>query len=384
MASSTVLYFNDPLSYQSAISPADLEFVLTGGGQFRAEMTKVRMDQLWMDRFYRNMPSIIAGAMKPDRRVFTFFTSEAATLRHRGMEVSSGDIIVNNFDEMHQQTEAGFHLGSMSLTPRQLDATCKAIVGLEFTGSPLKQLVRPNAALMSRLLELHKIVAQIATTMPELLEVPEAARSLEQQLIHVLVRCLTEGVSLQMSGGGLRRYQIVSRFKEYLEAHPNKALYLPEMCAAVCASERTLRNACEEHLGMGPIRFLALRRMNLVHRALMQADDASSTVTAVATEHGFWELGRFSVAYRALFGEKPSVTLHRRPHDRVSSAKKCGIQFQRPPRVEDDGIPGKSNSLHRFRSTNVVGFERCSEPGDGDRPCAYDGDRTLWAVRELD
>jgi AraC-like DNA-binding protein len=49
----------------------------------------------------------------------------------------------------------------------------------------------------------------------------------------------------------------------------------------------------------------------------MQADDASSTVTAVATEHGFWELGRFSVAYRALFGEKPSVTLHRRPHDRV-------------------------------------------------------------------
>jgi hypothetical protein len=92
-----------------------------------------------------------------------------------------------------------------------------------------------------------------------------------------------------------------------------------------------LANAREEHLGMGPIRFLASRRMNLVDRALMQADDASSTVTAVATDHGFWELGRFSVAYRALFGEKPSATLHRRPHDRVSSAKKCGIQFQRPP-----------------------------------------------------
>jgi hypothetical protein len=34
----------------------------------------------------------------------------------------------------------------------------------------------------------HKTVAQIATTMPELLEVLEAARSLEQQLFHVLVR----------------------------------------------------------------------------------------------------------------------------------------------------------------------------------------------------
>jgi AraC-like DNA-binding protein len=318
MASSMVLRISDPLAYQAAISSADLEFLPTAGGQFHGEMTKIRADHLWMDHFYRNLPSLVAGTIKPGRRVFTFVTSEAVTLRHCGMEVSSGDIMVNNFDEMHQRTEAEFHLGSMSLTPSQLDAACKTIVGREFSGSPLKHLVRPNAALMSRLLELHSIVAQIATTMPKLFEVPEAVRSLEQQLIHVLVRCLTEGVSLQMSDGGLRRYQIVSRFKEYLEAHPNKALYLPEMCAAVSASERTLRNACEEHLGMGPIRFLALRRMNLVRRALMQADAASSTVTAVATEHGFWELGRFSVAYRALFGEKPSTTLHRRPDARLS------------------------------------------------------------------
>jgi hypothetical protein len=32
---------------------------------------------------------------------------------------------------------------------------------------------------------------------------------------------------------------------------------------------------------------------------------------------------------------------------------------------------GKNNSLHRFRSTSVGGFERCSETSDGDRPCTY-------------
>jgi AraC-like DNA-binding protein len=319
MAWSTAIGFSDPPSYQAAISPADLEFLPTAGGQFRAEMTKVRMDQLWMDRFYRNLPSIVMGAMKPGRRVFTFFTSEAGTLRHSGMEVSSGDIIVNNFDEMHQQTEAEFHLGSMSLTPLQLDAACRAIIGREFSGSLLKHLVRPNAALMSRLIELHDTVAHIATTMPEILEVPEAARSLEQQLIHVLVRCLSEGLSLQVNDGSLRREQIVSRFEEYLEAHPKKPLYLPEICAAVHASERTLRAACEEHLGMGPIRFLALRRMHLVRRALLDADGTSNTVTRVAIDHGFWELGRFSVAYRAFFGETPSVTLHRRPSHRITT-----------------------------------------------------------------
>jgi AraC-like DNA-binding protein len=330
MALSTALSFNDPLSFQAAISTADLQLLPTARGQFRAELTKVCMDQLWMQRFYQNLPLISAGAMKPGRRVFTFFTSaEPAAMRHCGMGVLSGDIIVNNFDEIHQQTEAEFRLGSMSLTIRAFDAACEAITGREFSGSPLKHLVRPNATLMSRLLKLHEIAGQTATTVPEVLEMPEAARSLEQQLIHILVRCLTDGVSVQMTCGNRRHDMIVAKFEEYLEANPNVPLYLPEICAAIGATERTLRNACEEHLGMGPIRYLALRRMHLARRALLQADDPSSTVTRIATDHGFWELGRFSVAYRVLFGEMPSVTLHRRPDDRVSQTAQRLSQTQK-------------------------------------------------------
>ena len=67
---------------------------------------------------------------------------------------------------------------------------------------------------------------------------------------------------------------------------------------------------------MGPIRYLSLRRMHLVRRALLRADPSAATVTRLATDHGFWELGRFSVSYRALFGESPSESLQRRPDDR--------------------------------------------------------------------
>jgi len=40
------------------------------------------------------------------------------------------------------------------------------------------------------------------------------------------------------------------------------------------------------------------------------ADASKKTVTQLATDHGFWELGHFSVSYRALFGETPSEPLH--------------------------------------------------------------------------
>jgi AraC-like DNA-binding protein len=105
------------------------------------------------------------------------------------------------------------------------------------------------------------------------------------------------------------------RFEEFLEANPGRPLCLTEICAGIGVAERTLRAACEEHLGMGPIRYLTLRRMHLVRRALQHADSSNSTVTSIITDHGFYELGRFSVAYRELFGESPSVTL-RRPAER--------------------------------------------------------------------
>jgi transcriptional regulator GlxA family with amidase domain len=145
---------------------------------------------------------------------------------------------------------------------------------------------------------------------------PEVIQALEQQLIHVMVRCLTDGLPSRMTLGNQRHDTIVAKFEEYCEANPYTPLYLPEICAAIGAAERTLRVACEQHLGMGPIRYLALRRMHLVRRALSRAAPSRTTVTRIATDYGFWELGRFSVNYRALFGETPSATLQRPSDDR--------------------------------------------------------------------
>ena len=107
----------------------------------------------------------------------------------------------------------------------------------------------------------------------------------------------------RLSLGNRRHDAIVKKFEEFLEKHPDRQLYLPEICSAIGSCERT--TACEEHFGMGPIRYLTLRRMHFVHQSLLRADAGKSSVTRILTDHGFWELGRSSVAYRKLFGETP-------------------------------------------------------------------------------
>ena len=314
---SKVLSFTDPFPYQAAIRASDVELYPTTRGEFRAELTQINLNQLWMQRFHEKLPQVSVSKIRPGRRVIGFLTAaNQPTLQHCGMGISPRDIVICNRDVMHQRTEGGCRFGAMSLATDDFDAACIAITGHEFSEPPLKHLVRPSLDLMSRLVKLHEMVGAIAKTTPDILVLPEVARSLEQELIRLMIRCLTEGASSGMSTGGRRHDRIVARFEEYLEANPDQPLYLTEICAAIGVAERTLRVACEEHLGMGPIRYLSLRRMHLVRRALLRTDPSTATVTRLATDHGFWELGRFSVAYRELFGESPSESLRRPADDR--------------------------------------------------------------------
>jgi AraC-like DNA-binding protein len=310
---SRVLNFADPLSYLSAFRSVEGELFPIARGKFSAELTQVSMNKLWIHRAHEDLPRVHIGMVKPHRAAIGFLTrADQAAMQHCGMEVFPGDIAIDDNDLMYRRTDANGDWGSMSLPRDDLNAACKAVAGHDYAWSSLKPRVRPAPDLMSRLLKLHESVNELAKTTPDILSLPEVARALEQELILVMIRCLTEGEPSEMTAGGRRHDMIIARFQEFLEAHPDQPLYLTEICAAIGVAERTLRAACEEHLGMAPIRFLSLRRMHLVNRALRRADPLTTTVTRIATDQGFWELGRFSVAYRNVFGESPSESLRGR------------------------------------------------------------------------
>jgi transcriptional regulator GlxA family with amidase domain len=105
------------------------------------------------------------------------------------------------------------------------------------------------------------------------------------------------------------RREVVERAEEYVRAHMDAPVPLARLCHMVGLSERGLRNAFYDVCGMSPKRWMLAERLQSVRRALSDAGGPSATVTDIATDHGFYELGRFAVTYRETFGEAPSATL---------------------------------------------------------------------------
>jgi AraC-like DNA-binding protein len=317
MPSSRIFTFTDPHPYQAAIRTVKVEIFPTTKGKFHAELVQIDLHRLWLQRGRENLPRVCHGPVIRERASIEFLVgADQRAFRHNGVDVSPGEIVVNDWNSAHRRSFAPHHWGSISLTPAHLAAAGRALAGRELTVRSVTHVVRPAPALMTRLLTLHGHAAQLAKTAPERLAHPEVARSLEQTLIHVMIQCLVEGTVIEMDASAQNHKAAISKFEEFLAANCVRPIYLSDICTATGVSESTLRRCCHEHLGMGPIHYLRLRRMHLVRAALMHADPATSTVTGIATDHGFWELGRFSVEYRTLFGESPSATLHRPPDDR--------------------------------------------------------------------
>jgi AraC-like DNA-binding protein len=110
-----------------------------------------------------------------------------------------------------------------------------------------------------------------------------------------------------------RRHLAMLRRLDELIAGSSRPMSLADICRALKTSERTLRACCRKYLRTSPMRYHWLCRMHLARHALVLATPATTTVTEIATEYGFSELGRFAVSYRALFGESPSSSLRRPP-----------------------------------------------------------------------
>jgi AraC-like DNA-binding protein len=309
MLHSRVSTFTDPYSYAADLRNGQYEVLGMSSRPFAAETIRFDLPGLWLKREQIDVPWIMRlAAGEPLRLAIGLFgDADSAPLQVNGMSVTSNDLWVVGPGTSHFTSDGASSVMTMSLPFDDAAAIARNMTGREFEVPAKSYVVRQAPASIGRLRALHSATENLAKTSGALFAKPSVAHSLAQELVQAMIGCLADATSATTRWHS----RVMTRFEDYLAARPFEPMYLPEICAAVGVSERTLRTYCHDTFKMGPVHFLWLRRMHLARHALLQADPASTTVTEVATDHGFWELGRFSVGYRSLFGESPSVTLQR-------------------------------------------------------------------------
>jgi len=174
---------------------------------------------------------------------------------------------------------------------------------------------RPQASTGNDLRRLHTAAIRMAARCPQILRSRDAVHGLQQQLLHAVVECFSEGSANAEIPENCLDQNTMVRFEQLLRGEQSTGASIAEICALLHVSDRHLRRLCAQHLAMSPRSYDRLLRMSLAHGHLRRASPESIAVSAVARLYGFRDPGRFAVNYRAMFGEVPSKTLRRaRPH----------------------------------------------------------------------
>jgi len=86
-------------------------------------------------------------------------------------------------------------------------------------------------------------------------------------------------------------------------------------------SERSIEMLFKDAYGISPRAWSQIVRLNAARHDLLESQSEDVRVSDVAVRWGFFHFGRFSAAYRQLFGELPSITAAKRRRSAVAFSR---------------------------------------------------------------
>src|ERR1700720_3792085 len=121
MPSSAVRTFTDPDAYHAAIQNAEGQGVVTARGEYRTELTLIRLHRLWMQRGAETLPRVMSVEVDGTRSGILLATDRNQPVQHvGGKELAQGEIALGSDCAYHHRSSAACRWGAMSLTVEDL------------------------------------------------------------------------------------------------------------------------------------------------------------------------------------------------------------------------------------------------------------------------
>jgi AraC-like DNA-binding protein len=337
MWSSVTSAFGEPCAFQQAMrAEGGLHFAVTHQGRFQARLSQVTLDRLHISNIKESLPRIAFVRIPDDTVLIALSLASNSSQIWGGVRLHANELVTcGPGTNVHTRTDGSCHWGSIRFPTKDIAHYSQALTGEALTVPDSVSLWRPPAPAFRLLRDLHSDATRTTQAGSDVLAVSEVAHGLEQQVIHAVIECLSGSLPARKTADSEthRREDLMIRFEDLLAKLPGDDMRVAEVSLALGVSDRFLRRCCDVQLGMSPLNYLKLRRLQLARCALRHAAADSLTVSAAAMRHGFRNPGRFAAEYRQLYGEAPSYTLRHGPHrlmPELAPRRRSGKRSVRP------------------------------------------------------
>lgn len=295
-----------------------LRYEQLGRGCFEGRFAEVRLDGVQVFREHTSQPVRQRGTLMPATLGFAFVDAEGeiGNGAYDGHPIGPEELLCSHDGDIDLRTPPDCRLTGIVVDAAVLRAQLGAEADADLAALPPGRIapMQPVGSAGLRLRRgVHRVLAAALDARDKDARLPDAADRLE--LLEALAEVIRCGQVPDETLRGRARLELVNRtcalmLDQLHAADPQDAPTLETLARQAGTSARTLGYAFQSVLGRSPMQYLRTLRFNLVRGELRRSRQRDS-IYDIATRHGFWHFGHFSVDYRRQFGERPSDTLAR-------------------------------------------------------------------------
>ncbi|PCE32421.1 helix-turn-helix domain-containing protein [Burkholderia ubonensis] len=305
--------FDDADRHAEALRGWDQRYDQIGPGAYRSVVKQAALDGMQLFQETANVRIIQRGRLPPGHTVFGIPLTGAGAFAFGGTRIEHGAIVM-------AQGGAPFELHSpddMSVICVVVDADLlqqvadAAGIGLDDSVFRRGVVDMPQAVCRRTGLRIATLLERVLSA-PAVFDDPQAQRALRGEVGDVLADLLAYRVPAPPNRlTHACRADIVRRVHDYVIDHPEEPVDIQSLCAQLRVSRRTMQNSFQSVVQTGPLSYMRSLRLAQVRRLLLDTRQADLPIAEAAARWGFIHLGHFANAYKAQFGELPSMTARR-------------------------------------------------------------------------
>jgi AraC-like DNA-binding protein len=293
-------------------SGPNVRYLRTKTGPFYSQMKKAVLGELTFHTNHHESHMLMEGVNASDLVAIGFQSPKSKPRLMMGEAFTNADVFLAGPRAEHLATVLpGQHTLQMFVPAKLLENEIASRLHQDpFEFTKKRYLLRLGKHHVRELIDIVALAFRAAHDLIGSDLSQEAVTQMQKTLLEQVVSVLTaeENDLFHEHPSFTSRGWIMLRAREYFEKHEGSPVRLADVCQAVGVGQRALQLAFAEGLGISPMRYLKLRRLNIVHRQLKEASPDTVLVKQAALRAGFTHLGQFAREYRELFGEFPSET----------------------------------------------------------------------------